>query len=158
MSFDLFSPIHSTLFAAVVLLRSRTIGGTMSDSVQTLDSRRSVTRREFTLEAALAILAGCVISVAETGCGGTTNQGPSPLTTGDVTGVISANHGHTAMVTAAQITAGGAVTLDIQGSATHDHKVSLSQADLGTLKNRQPVSSTSSTDASHSHTVTFTPA
>jgi hypothetical protein len=130
----------------------------MSDSVETLDPRHSVTRREFTLEAALAILAGCVISVAETGCGSSyTSPTPAPTAT-DVTGVISANHGHSAVITAAQITAGGAITLDIQGSATHDHKVSLSQTDMATLKNRQPVSSTSSTDASHSHGVTFTPA
>jgi hypothetical protein len=130
----------------------------MSDRVETLDPRHSVTRREFTLEAALAILAGCVISITETGCGSDSSPGPSPLPVGDVNGTISANHGHTATVMAAQIAAGGAITLDIQGSATHDHKVSLSQTDMASLKNRQPVTSTSTTDASHSHGVTFTPA
>jgi hypothetical protein len=129
----------------------------MSDRVQTLDPR-SVTRREFTLEAALAILAGCVISIAETGCGSSsTAPTPTPTVT-DVPGVVSANHGHAVTITAAAITAGGAITLDIQGTATHDHQVSLSQANMGTLKSRQPVSTTSTTDAQHSHTVTFTPA
>lgn len=127
----------------------------MSDSVQTLDPRRAVTRREFTLEAALAILAGCVIAVSETGCGGS-DLGPSPTPT-DVSGSVSANHGHSAVISAAQITAGGAITLDIHGSANHPHTVSLSQTDMAALKSRQPVTSTSSTDASHSHSVTFTP-
>jgi hypothetical protein len=128
----------------------------MSDSVQTLDPRRSVTRREFTLEAALAILAGCVIAVTETGCGGS-DLAPTPNPT-DLTGSISANHGHSAVITSAQITAGGAITMDIHGQADHPHTVSLSQTDMATLKSRQPVTSTSSTDASHSHSVTFTPA
>jgi hypothetical protein len=128
----------------------------MSDSVETLDPRRSVTRREFTLEAALAILAGCVIAVTETGCGGS-DLAPTPNPT-DVTGNISANHGHSAVITSAQITAGNAITLDIRNQADHPHTVAISQADLATLKSRQPVTSTSSTDASHSHSVTFTPA
>jgi len=131
----------------------------MSDRVESLVPHHSVTRREFTLEAALAILAGCVISIAETGCGSDSTPAPTPLpAVADVPGVISANHGHTAVVLAAQITAGNAVSLDIQGQATHAHQVSVSQANLATLKSRQPVSVTSTTDASHSHTVTFTPA
>jgi len=68
-----------------------------------------------------------------------------------------------AVVTGAQITAGTAVVLNIQGTAAHNHTVSLSQADLQTLKNRTPVSKDSSSDVSasaglHLHTVTFTPA
>ena len=128
----------------------------MSDSVQTLDPRREVTRREFTLEAALAILAGCVIAISETGCGGS-DLAPTPNPT-DVTGTVSANHGHSAVITAAQLSAGGAIMLDIHGSADHPHTVSLSQTDMSTLKSRQPVSTTSTTDNSHSHTVAFTPA
>ena len=129
----------------------------MSDSVETLEPRRSVTRREFTLEAALAILAGCVIAVTETGCGSDSNPGPSPMPVGDVTGTISANHGHKAVISSAQITAGNAVTLNIQEAADHPHTVAVSQANLATLNGRQPVTITSSTDASHSHSVTFTP-
>jgi hypothetical protein len=171
-SFDIGSPVVLIL-PAVVLLEREAIGGNMSDRVETLVphhsvTRRerlvphhSVTRREFTLEAALAILAGCVISISETGCGSdSSTPAPSPVgVVTDVPGVVSANHGHAITITAAQITAGGAlIDLDIQGQATHAHRVSLSQADMGTLKNRQPVSTTSTTDASHSHTVTFTPA
>jgi hypothetical protein len=130
----------------------------MLDRVDTLAPRRSPTRREFTLDAALAILAACVITVTETACG-SSSAAPTPAATpvADVNGIISANHGHVAVVTGAQITTGAAVSLDIQGMATHKHTVAISQADLATLKSRQTVTSTSSTDASHSHTVTFTP-
>ena len=134
----------------------------MSKHIQSINGAATVTRREFTLEAALALLAGCVITISDA-CGGsksTTDPSPAPT---DITGTVSANHGHTATVTAAQITATNAFALSIQGSAAHNHTVSLSQTDLQTLKNRQPISRDSSSDVSatfglHLHTVTFTPA
>jgi hypothetical protein len=76
----------------------------------------------------------------------------------DITGNVSANHGHIAVITGAAITAGTAlVALDIRGTATHTHTLSISQTDLATLKNKQPITTTSTTDSSHSHSVTFTP-
>ena len=130
----------------------------MSDRAQTLELRHPLTRREFTLDAALAILAGCVITIADTSCGSSTSPTPAAAAPpADVNGVIAANHGHIAIIMGAQITAGNAVSLDIRGTATHTHTVAISQADLTTLKNRQTVSTTSTTDASHSHAVTFTP-
>ncbi len=134
----------------------------MSKHIQSINEAATVTRREFTLEAALALLAGCVITISDA-CGdskSTTTPTPAPPT--DITGTVSANHGHTAVVTAAQITAANAVALSIQGTAAHNHTLSLSQADLQTLKNRQPISRDSSSDVSatfglHLHTVTFTP-
>jgi len=128
----------------------------MSERIEILEDRRSLTRRELTLEAALAILAGCVITIGETACSKSTTA-PTSAPLSDVNGNISANHGHIATITGAQITAGGALTLNIQGTATHPHMVMISQADLTALKNRQTVTSTSSTDSGHSHTVTFTP-
>jgi len=128
----------------------------MSERIEIFQDRTSLTRREFTLEAALAILAGCVITIGETACSKSTTA-PTSAPPSDVNGNISANHGHIATITGAQITAGGALTLNIQGTATHPHMVMISQADLTALKNRQTVTSTSSTDSGHSHTVTFTP-
>jgi hypothetical protein len=58
-------------------------------------------------------------------------------------------------VTAAQITAANAVSLDIRGSATHPHTVELSAAEVGMIGNRQTVAKTSSSDDGHLHTVTF---
>jgi hypothetical protein len=126
----------------------------MSNGIRLDDRRPSLTRREFTLEAALAVLAGCVITISDA-CGGSKTAPTAPPA--DITGSVADNHGHTAVITGAQITAGNAVSLNIQGQATHAHTLSLTQGDLGTLKNRQPVSSTSSTDSFHSHVVTFTP-
>jgi len=132
----------------------------MSDPVQPFNQPATLSRRTFTLEAALALLAGCVITISDA-CG---SDSPSPATPTpvDINGLISANHGHVAVVTGAQITAGSVVTLNIQGTAAHPHTLSLSQADLQTLKNRQPVSRDSSNDVSatfgpHMHAVTFTP-
>ena len=121
----------------------------------------SVTRREFTLDAALAILAGCVITISDA-CGSSTSPTPAAPPT-DVTGTITANHNHAALITAVQITTGNAITVNIQGTAAHPHTLSITQAHLTTLRNRQSVARESSTDQSntfglHSHTVTFTPA
>lgn len=127
----------------------------MSDGTTLKDAPASFTRRAFTLEAALAILAGCVITISDA-CGGS-KTAPTP-TPADITGSVAANHGHSAVITGAQISAGNAVSLNIQGQATHSHTLSLTQGDLGNLKNRQAVSVTSSTDSGHSHLVTFTPA
>ena len=131
----------------------------MSDRVETLEGRASLTRREFTLEAALAILAGCVITVSDTACSkSTTTPTPPVAPPSDVTGNISANHGHTVTISGAQITAGVAlVALTIQGTAPHVHTVDISQADLTALRNRQAVTVTSTTGNNHTHTVTFTP-
>ena len=128
---------------------------------ESFEERKLLTRREFTLEAALTLLAGCVITISDA-CGSST--APTPVTpSADVTGVISVNHNHSGVITSAQITAGGASTLNIQGTAVHSHTVSITQADLTALKNRQSIARESSTAPSntygiHSHTVTFTPA
>jgi hypothetical protein len=121
-----------------------------------LEHSMLLTRRDFSLKAALALLAGCVITITDA-CSSSNPTTPSPAS-GDINGNISENHGHTAVVTAAQITASNAISLNIQGTATHNHTVALSQADLQTLKNRQAVSRDSSNDLAHLHTVTFTPA
>jgi len=134
----------------------------MSD--QRRDEPDMLGRREFTLQSALALLAGVVITVD--GCGGSdspTNPTPTPAPApappaADVNGSVSANHGHVAVVTTAQITAGNALSLNIQGTATHPHTVDLTQADLVSLRNRQAVSKDSTNNNNHTHMVTFTPA
>lgn len=120
-----------------------------------------LTRREFTVESALAMLAGVTITIS--GCSDDDNNGtaapaaPSPPAT-DKTGVVStdANHTHTgATVTAAQFSAGNAITLTLTGVASHTHTVALSQAELSQISAGTRVQKTSSTDNAHSHTVTF---
>ena len=91
-----------------------------------------VTRREFTVQSALAILSGVVITVS--GCDeDSTPMSPTP---NDVPGSVSSNHAppHVVTVTAAQITAGTEVTLTLTGTPTHSHTVVVAQADLATGK------------------------
>jgi hypothetical protein len=51
--------------------------------------------------------------------------------------------------------AGGALQLDITGSATHPHSVQLSAGEIGDIAEGKRVSKSSSTNDGHSHTVTF---
>ena len=115
-----------------------------------------LTRREFTVESALAMLATVAITI--TGCGkDSPPAAPTPPAT-DKTGVVStdANHTHTgSTITAAQFTAGNAITLTLTGVATHTHTVSLSQAELTQISGGTRVQKTSTTDNGHQHTVTF---
>lgn len=125
-----------------------------------------IDRRQFTLASAMAILSGVAITITSA-CGGgsspsptspsTPNPVPTPTPTlsSDKVGTISSNHGHSAVITGAALTAGGALSLDIQGSASHTHKVELSAADIAAIAGNQRVSRESSTDSAHSHTVTF---
>jgi len=120
-----------------------------------------LSRREFTLEAALALLSTVVITVE--GCGSRststpTPTAPTPAPVSDVNGSVSANHGHVATITGAQITASNGFSLNIQGTATHPHTVDITQADLRALQSRQTVSKDSSNNSGHMHAVTFTPA
>ena len=118
----------------------------------------TIDRRKFTLASAMAILSGVVITITES-CGSSSpsspNPNPSPTANGDKVGAISSNHGHSAVITAARLSQGGALNLDIQGIATHTHKVDLSAGDMTAIAANQQVSRQSTTDSGHSHTVTF---
>jgi hypothetical protein len=116
-----------------------------------------LTRREVTLDAALALLAGCVITVAE-GCSKKSPTTPTPTPPADINANISANHNHAVVIAGAQITAGNAFSVSILGTGTHAHTWTISQNDLLNLKNRQAITVSSTTDNTHQHTVTFTPA
>ena len=127
-----------------------------------LEHDHSISRREFTREWVLAMLAGAAITM--TGCGGDDSPtapsqgggGGGGSTTQDVSGTVSANHGHIATVTAVQITAGAAIaSIDIMGQATHPHTISLTASQVQQIGSRQQVIVTSTTDAGHQHTVTF---
>ena len=73
---------------------------------------------------------------------------------GDVAGSISANHGHSVVVTDAQITAGNAVNLTLSGGG-HTHSVSLTAEEVGNIDAGTQVSKPSTSDSGHTHTVTF---
>jgi len=132
-----------------------------------MDESKSLDRREFTLAAALAMLSGVAITVSSA-CGSDYGGSPSPAggdsggssggsTSGssDETGVVSNNHGHRAVITSAQLVAGGALQLDIRGDASHTHTVSLSADDMSAISVNQRVTKLSTTDVGHDHSVTF---
>ena len=128
---------------------------------------RKLNRRQFTQEASLAFLAG--VSVTMAACGGgsgggsggdygspTASSTPQPSTaSSSKTGQISDNHGHQAVITSAQLQAGGAVALDIAYQAGHSHTVNLPTQALQEIKDGKPVQTNSSTAEGHMHSVTF---
>ena len=119
-----------------------------------------VDRREFTRLSLLSMLSGVAITISGCGGGGSSN-GPTPATTlgsGDKAGFISANHGHAVSITAAQMTAGGQITLTLQGTAgvaEHIHTVDLSAAEVVAIRGGAQVAKASSTQDAHQHTVSF---
>ena len=121
-----------------------------------MSDQNLLTRREFTLEWVLAVLAGATITI--TGCGGDDNDNPgtspSPQA-GDKVGVISANHGHTAFVTAATLASPTSVTINMRAQATHNHTLTLTAAEVTSIAANTRVEKISSTDDGHNHTVTF---
>lgn len=128
---------------------------------------QELSRREFTLESVLALLGGVTITITGCGGGGGSSYGMSSSNptnssgTGDMAGSISDNHGHSAMIVAAQLTAGNGVALSIRGSADHTHTVELTAAEINRIKSNQTVAKDSTRDATtmadHLHTVTFGP-
>jgi hypothetical protein len=127
-----------------------------------MKASKTLDRREFTVAAALAALSGVAITISACGGGGSSPSAPStPAPSGggtpaDKTGLISSNHGHSgAVITGAQLTAPSAISLDIRGQSDHPHTVTLTAADVTAIAANQRVSTESSSDAGHSHTVTF---
>lgn len=108
------------------------------------------------------LLAGAVVTAA---CGGSPASPAAPqvvIAAGGVTGSISANHPapHVAVITAAQLSAGAAILLDIS-NGLHGHTVSLTAGMVGQIAAGARVVVDSSTNPHsngsdpHQHTVTF---
>lgn len=69
-------------------------------------------------------------------------------------GAITGNHGHTLSIAASDLDSTTPKTYSIAGSAGHDHTITLSVAQLATLKGGTDVTVTSTVSAGHSHDVT----
>jgi hypothetical protein len=108
-----------------------------------------LTRREFTVEWAMAILSAATITI--TGCSDSNDSMTNPTQPGDKQGTVSANHGHVALVRSDQLNANAAIA----GQATHPHLIELTVSQLTTIGSGGRVSVVSSTDEGHNHTVTF---
>jgi hypothetical protein len=111
-----------------------------------------LSRRAFTVQSVLAMLATATITMA--GCDSGSDIGPSPPA-GAREGVISNNHGHRAIVDAAQLNSNTTITIDMRYQATHNHELVLSPLELASISENGRVVKPSSTTEGHSHTVTF---
>ena len=122
-----------------------------------------VGRRQFSI-AVLAPLAGAIIAIA---CGGSVNNPTSPTATataseGQNIGFVEGNHPlpHFAAISAAQLSAGNGIVLDIS-NGSHSHTVTLTSAEVMQIAAKVRVSVDSSTNPHsngtdpHAHTVTF---
>ena len=113
-------------------------------------------RREFSVEAARFLLGGAALVI--TGCGGGGGSVTGPTTSAapvsDAAGTIATNHGHAVTISAAQLLAGGALEIEIQGTSSHPHTVSLTSGEVVAVRSGVRVSK-ESTGNSHTHTVTF---
>lgn len=76
------------------------------------------------------------------------------LTNGANATAISSNHGHTLVVSKADIDAGTQKSYSIQGGSSHNHSITLTSANFNTLKTAKSISVESSRDSSHRHDVT----
>lgn len=133
-----------------------------------------VKRRDFNRDASLAFLSGIAVALSACGGGGggggygssptspggSATGGGATAAAGDELGDVSSNHGHRAVITAAQLLASGAVQLDIRGTADHTHLVTLPADAVQQVKEGKPVQTDSTTTssasyASHLHAVTF---
>jgi hypothetical protein len=110
---------------------------------------RGAGRREFGL-ALFAALGGVTVTI--TGCGGAgLASGPSP---GDRVGSVATNHGHHAVITAAQLGSRDTVVLSIRGASTHDHALELTAAEVARIRDGLKVEKTCA-GRSHQHVVRF---
>ena len=115
-------------------------------------------RRTFIGAAAAALFAGIAIQI--TGC--STDDKEDPGAGGAKTGDVLSNHAapHKAVITKAQLDAGGGVTLDIQGSSDHSHSVTLTADQVATIKSGEHAMTSSTSGAApggiaHAHEVMF---
>lgn len=120
-------------------------------------------RRRISVAAAMALLGGAALTLSACGGGGASPGAPTAAPAppapcggeGGICGAVSVDPLHQAAVTAAQLSAGGALTLDITGFQQHGHLVELSAEEVAAIRNRQRVEKTSSLSLGHQHTVTF---
>lgn len=109
-----------------------------------------------------ALLGGSVLLLIQS-CGGggsdssETPATPSPPTPGGASAsvgcsnTIAANHGHVLSMALADLDSASDKTYDLQGAADHNHTLTLTVAQLRTLKTGASVTTTSSIAFEHQH-------
>jgi len=88
-----------------------------------------------------------------------TNGNPDPDPQGNcaangTNSSIGGNHGHTLSVSQSDVQAGTQKTYSIEGTAGHDHTVTLTVANFSSLQGDNSINVNSTTDDGHTHSVT----
>jgi hypothetical protein len=114
------------------------------------------TRRQF-LNVLIAVAGASSVVAA---CGGDDGGGSDDGGGGGACNpveTISANHGHSVNVTAAEVAAGAMMTYDIQGSSTHSHEITIGPTLFGMLQDGRGISveSTPGPGDGHTHSVSI---
>lgn len=112
-----------------------------------------------TRKAFCARLTGATVVLLVQACGGGGSDtlappGNDPSGTG-CTDTIAANHGHVLTIASADLDSATAKVYDIQGSAPHNHTVTLTVANLQALKAGTAVTVITSTTDAHEHSVSI---
>jgi hypothetical protein len=120
--------------------------------------RVSFTRRDFLLNSAAMppLIAALFAAPAIVSCGDSSSSSKKSSSgdSGDIEGDISSNHGHSVVITKAEIDDGQAVTLTLTGG-THTHTLDLTMDDVGNIGAGDTVTRESSVTNGHEHDVTF---
>ena len=92
------------------------------------------------------------IGASSLGCGGGDDSASGSKSS--CSSDIVSNHGHVLTVSAADVAAGADKDYNIQGTADHNHQVTITKAHFADLKAGTLVALTSTTAAGHVHSIT----
>lgn len=118
-----------------------------------------ITRKEFLASLIKGTAVGAVAAGALAACGGDDDGDggtaiDAPAGACSPTATIGTNHGHSLIVSPADIAAAAEKTYDIMGSSAHTHSVTLTAAHFATLAGGTMVMVVSTSGSSHTHSVT----
>jgi hypothetical protein len=114
-------------------------------------------RRTFVRGSFVALLGGATVTIvgcADSPMGPSLPTAAAPPPAVDVTGNVAGNHGHSAIISAAQFTQAGGLQLSIRGTSSHDHMLELSSEELARVRSGERLTKQSS-GTSHTHMVAF---
>lgn len=119
----------------------------------------TLTRKEF-LRSVVGATAGAAGAALLVGCGsdgGSADAGATSCTMNGTSSTIGSNHGHTLMVSKADVTAGAQKMYNIEGGAGHAHTVTVTAAMFTMLQSNTTVMSNSTAGGTdgHTHSVTI---
>ncbi len=83
------------------------------------------------------------------------NGGSGGGTCSSTSANISNRHGHELVIPIADVLAGEAKTYSIRGSGSHDHTVTIGAGNMAKLRDEKSLTTISSSDGGHTHTISI---